>query len=41
LAQKVKFAGKFDVSNAFYQWADRMKSQVKRNVSNQIGNRMF
>ncbi|AQK85383.1 ATP binding protein isoform 1 [Zea mays] len=32
LAQKVKFAGKLDVSNVFYQWADRMKSRVKRNV---------
>ena len=41
LAQKVKFAGKCDVSNVFFQWADRMKSRVKRTVPNQIGNRMF
>jgi hypothetical protein len=41
LAQKVKFAGKSDVSNVFFQSADRMKSRVQRTVPNQIGNRMF
>ncbi|WVZ98112.1 hypothetical protein U9M48_043590 [Paspalum notatum var. saurae] len=30
LAQKVEFTGKSDVSNVFHQWAERMKSRVKR-----------
>uniref|UniRef100_A0A0A9EK68 Pentacotripeptide-repeat region of PRORP domain-containing protein n=1 Tax=Arundo donax TaxID=35708 RepID=A0A0A9EK68_ARUDO len=41
LAQKVKFAGKLDVSILFHQWADRMNGRVKRSVPNQTGNRMF
>ncbi|RCV18141.1 hypothetical protein SETIT_3G276600v2 [Setaria italica] len=41
LAQKVEFAGKVDVSNVFHQWAERMKSRVKRTAPNQTGNRMF
>ncbi|PUZ66455.1 hypothetical protein GQ55_3G309400 [Panicum hallii var. hallii] len=41
LAQKVKFAGKFDASNVFHEWAERMKSRVKRTIPNQTGNRMF
>ncbi|CAN6337929.1 unnamed protein product [Urochloa humidicola] len=41
LAQKVEFAGKSDVSNVFHQWAERMKSRIKRTVPNQTGNRMF
>ncbi|KAF8720061.1 hypothetical protein HU200_024833 [Digitaria exilis] len=41
LAQKVKFAGNFDVSNVFHQWAEKMKNRVKRTVPNQTGNRMF
>ncbi|KAF7803279.1 pentatricopeptide repeat-containing protein [Senna tora] len=30
LAQKTKFAGKFEVSNVFARWADMMKKRVKR-----------
>lgn len=30
LAQKMKFAGKFEVSNVFARWADMMKKRVKR-----------
>ena len=41
LVQKVKFAGKFDASNVFHEWAERMKSRVKRTIPNQTGNRMF
>ncbi|KAL6620061.1 hypothetical protein ACP70R_035200 [Stipagrostis hirtigluma subsp. patula] len=41
LAQKVKFAGNFDVSNVFHQWAERMKGRINRTVPNQTGNRMF
>ncbi|KAG8067806.1 hypothetical protein GUJ93_ZPchr0005g15848 [Zizania palustris] len=41
LAQKVKFTGKFDVSNVIHQWADRMKNRVKRTVPNQTKIRMF
>ncbi|RLN18033.1 type IV inositol polyphosphate 5-phosphatase 3-like [Panicum miliaceum] len=37
LAQKVEFAGKSDVSNVFHQWAERMKSRIKRTVPNQTG----
>lgn len=41
LAQKVKFTGKFDASNVFHQWAERMKKRVKRNVPNQTESRTF
>ncbi|KAK7852114.1 pentatricopeptide repeat-containing protein [Quercus suber] len=30
LAQKMKFAGKFEVSNVFARWAEMMKKRVKR-----------
>ncbi|KAF0925792.1 hypothetical protein E2562_018448 [Oryza meyeriana var. granulata] len=41
LAQKVKFTGKFDASNVFHQWAERMKNRVKRTVPNPTESRMF
>ncbi|KAJ6972856.1 pentatricopeptide repeat-containing protein [Populus alba x Populus x berolinensis] len=30
LAQKMKFSGKFEVSNVFARWAEMMKKRVKR-----------
>ena len=30
LAQKMKLAGKFEVSNVFARWAETMKNRVKR-----------
>ncbi|KAM2004861.1 hypothetical protein FF1_000188 [Malus domestica] len=30
LAQKMKFAGKFEVSNVFARWAEMMRKRVKR-----------
>ncbi|KAL4191670.1 hypothetical protein AMTRI_Chr07g81710 [Amborella trichopoda] len=42
LAQKMKFSGKFDVSNIFLRFADRMKRRVKRRDSDQTRqHRMF
>ncbi|XP_072998091.1 uncharacterized protein [Typha latifolia] len=41
LAQKMNFSGKFDVSNVFHGWAERMKKRVKRTVPNQTGSRLF
>ncbi|XP_020173239.2 pentatricopeptide repeat-containing protein At3g62470, mitochondrial [Aegilops tauschii subsp. strangulata] len=39
LAQKVKFTGKFDESNVFHQWGERMRSRVKQAVPNQTRSR--
>ncbi|XP_015692561.2 pentatricopeptide repeat-containing protein At3g62470, mitochondrial-like [Oryza brachyantha] len=39
LAQKVKFTGKFDASNVFHHWAERMKKRVKQTVPNQTESR--
>ncbi|KAI5018306.1 hypothetical protein ZWY2020_043194 [Hordeum vulgare] len=39
LAQKVKFTGKFDESNVFHQWGERMRSRVKQTVPDQARSR--
>lgn len=41
LAQKMNFSGKFQVSNVFHGWAERMKKRVKKRVPNQTGSRLF
>ncbi|PON84166.1 Tetratricopeptide-like helical domain containing protein [Trema orientale] len=39
LAQKMKFAGKFEVSNVFARWAEMMKKRVKRRDPIKVGSR--
>ncbi|KAJ0978589.1 hypothetical protein J5N97_014063 [Dioscorea zingiberensis] len=41
MAQKMKFSGKFEVSNVFNHWAERMNKRVKKRVPNQTGHRLF
>ncbi|XP_058083023.1 pentatricopeptide repeat-containing protein At3g62470, mitochondrial-like [Magnolia sinica] len=41
LAQKMKFSGKFEVSNMFARWAEMMKKRVKQRNPDQTGQRFF
>eukprot|EP00262_Sarcandra_glabra_P001229 TRINITY_DN11257_c0_g2_i1.p1 TRINITY_DN11257_c0_g2~~TRINITY_DN11257_c0_g2_i1.p1 ORF type:complete len:179 (+),score=33.43 TRINITY_DN11257_c0_g2_i1:77-538(+) len=41
LARKTKFSGKFEDSNVFARWGERMKKRVKRRNPDQTGRRLF
>ncbi|KAM0947597.1 putative tetratricopeptide-like helical domain superfamily [Dioscorea sansibarensis] len=41
MAQMMKFSGKFQVSNVFNHWAERMEKRVKKRLPNQTGHRLF